>query len=177
MFRKRTVATLAVVAAALLLQYLPKTSEAFAEEVWRIPIDKPVLMRDFTQPSTDWSAGHRGVDYLVTDGDAVFAPSSGTIRFSGNLVNRSVISIIHENGLISTLEPVCGSIVKGERVLSGQQIGSVCASQGYFSHCALNLCLHFGIKSESGYLSPLYKLGELSPSRLKPWDGQLRNFV
>jgi murein DD-endopeptidase MepM/ murein hydrolase activator NlpD len=177
MFRKRTAATLAVVAASLLLQYLPKTSDAFADENWRVPVDNPALMRDFLQPSADWSAGHRGVDYLVTEGDTVFAPHSGTVRFSGNLVNRSVVSIAHENGLISTLEPVCGTVLKGEKVSAGQQIGSVCEGEAYFSHCGVKLCLHFGIKTESGYLSPLYKLGELSPSRLKPWDGQLRSFV
>ncbi|MEY4397611.1 MAG: hypothetical protein RLZ53_187 [Actinomycetota bacterium] len=177
MFRKRTVATLAVVAASLLLQYLPKTSDAFAGENWRVPIDNPALVRDFLQPSADWSAGHRGVDYLVNEGDKVFAPSSGTIHFSGLIVNRSVVSIAHENGLVSTVEPVCGRFSKGESVSAGQQIGSVCVGEGYFSHCKVTLCLHFGIKTEGGYLSPLYNLGELSPSRLKPWDGQLRSFV
>ena len=177
MFRKRTVATLAVVAASLLLQYLPKTSDAYAGEYWRVPLDKPALVRDFLQPSADWSAGHRGVDYLVTEGDSVFAPSSGVIRFTGPMVNRSVVSITHENGLISTLEPVCGSVLKGERVSTGEKIGTVCEGEAYFSHCGEKLCLHFGIKGESGYLSPLFELGELSPSRLKPWDGQLRSFV
>ena len=177
MFRKRTVATLAVVAASLLLQYLPKTSDAFAVENWQVPLDNPALVRDFLQPSADWSAGHRGVDYLVTEGDSVVAPSSGVVRFTGQMVNRSVVSITHENGLISTLEPVCGTVLKGESVSTGQQVGLVCGNEGYFSHCGVKLCLHFGIKTESGYLSPLYKLGELSPSRLKPWDGQLRSFV
>ena len=177
MFRKRTVATLAVVAASLLLQYLPKTSDAFAVENWRVPLDNPALVRDFLQPSADWSTGHRGVDYLVNEGDPVFAPATGTVRFSGDLVNRSVVSIAHENGLISTVEPVCGNHSKGASVTVGEQIGSVCVNEGYFSHCGPKLCLHFGIKTESGYLSPLYKLGELSPSRLKPWDGRLRSFV
>lgn len=170
-------ATLAVVAASLLLQYLPKTSDAFARENWRVPVNNPALVRDFLQPSTDWSSGHRGVDYLVAEGDSVFAPSAGVIRFTGRLVNRSVVSITHENGLVSTVEPVCGHLAKGVKVSTGQQIGSVCMSAGYFSHCGSKLCLHFGIKTESGYLSPLYKLGELAPSRLKPWDGRLRSFV
>ncbi|MEO0313414.1 MAG: hypothetical protein RL140_644 [Actinomycetota bacterium] len=177
MHAKRIAATLAVVAASLLLQYLPKSQDASAEENWRAPLKNPVLMRDFLQPSADWSAGHRGVDYLVAVGEPVYAPSSGIIRFSGQLVNRSVISITHPNGLISSVEPVCSSVDKGESVSAGQQIGQVCSQEQYISHCGQKLCLHFGIKNELGYLSPLYELGLLAPSRLKPWDGQLRSFV
>jgi murein DD-endopeptidase MepM/ murein hydrolase activator NlpD len=177
MHAKRITATLAVVAASLLLQYLPKTTDASAAENWRAPLSKPTLIRDFLQPSADWSAGHRGVDYLVAVGEPVYAPAAGVIRFSGQLVNRSVVSISHSNGLISTVEPVCSTLGKGESVSAGQLIGEVCSQEQYFSHCGLKLCLHFGIKNESGYLSPLYELGLLAPSRLKPWDGQLRSFV
>ena len=177
MFRKRIVATLAVVAASLLLQYLPHTSDAQAAEKWQVPVEKPTLMRDFLQPSADWSSGHRGVDYLVAEDQPVFATSSGTIRFSGRLVNRSVVSISHQNGLVSTVEPVCSPLQKGKSIEAGELLGYVCSDQDYFSHCGVKLCLHFGLKNDNGYLSPLYQLGQLSPSRLKPWDGQIHSFV
>lgn len=177
MYGRRVAATIALVAGSLLLQYLPQSPEVWASELWLAPVENPVLVKDFLQPSADWSAGHRGVDYLVNDGDEVLATSSGQIRFSGRLVNRSVVSIVHPNGLISTVEPVCSDLTKGTFVSAGKAIGTICTDVGYFSHCLPKLCLHFGIKTEGGYLSPLYVLGELSPSRLKPWDGQIRSFV
>lgn len=177
MYRKQIVATLAVVAASLLLQYLPKTTQAVATEKWIVPVERPALVRDFLQPSADWSSGHRGVDYLVSEEQPVFATSSGTIRFSGRLVNRSLVSISHPNGLVSTVEPVCSPLQKGKTIAAGELLGNVCGDSEYISHCGVKLCLHFGLKTENGYLSPLYKLGELSPSRLKPWDGQIHNFV
>ena len=177
MFGKRVLATMALVAGALMLQYLPKTGEASASERWLAPVEKPLLVKDFLQPNSDWSSGHRGVDYQVSEGDTVFATSSGQIRFSGQLVNRSVVSIIHPNSLVSTVEPVCSSLSKGTAVSAGDVIGKVCTGEGYFSHCLPKLCLHFGIKTQTGYLSPLYLMGELSPSRLKPWDGQIHSFA
>lgn len=177
MSRKTVIATIVLVAASLMLQYSPKLVQAEASERWQVPLENPVLLRDFFQPSADWSAGHRGVDYLVSDGLQVFAPAGGEVRFSGPLVNRSVISIVHSNGMISTMEPVCAIYSKGDIVEAGESIGKVCDSDGYSSHCGVKLCLHFGLKTQNGYLSPLYQIGGLYPSRLKPWDGQIRSFV
>ena len=163
--------TLLLIASALMLTFSAKPAPASALESWRIPLDQPILVNEFRQPSADWSAGHRGVDYLVTDGQAVFAPHSGVVSFSGFVVNRSVISIRHENGLISSYEPVCGLIRPKVGVTAGEPIGVVCSPSEYPSHCGPRLCLHFSLRNPNGYLSPLVKIGGLSPSRLKPWDG------
>ncbi|MEN9993070.1 MAG: hypothetical protein RLY83_640 [Actinomycetota bacterium] len=163
--------TLLLIASALMLAFAEKPNPASALEVWRVPLDKPILVNEFRQPNADWSAGHRGVDYLVTDGESVFASHSGVVSFSGLVVNRSVLSIRHENGLTSSFEPVCGQIPTATKVSTGELIGQVCNSLSYQSHCGLRLCLHFSLRSPNGYLSPLVKLGGLSPSRLKPWDG------
>lgn len=165
----RWVLTLLLVAGGLLLSFLPNQAPASALERWRVPVENPRLVRQFLQPSSDWSAGHRGVDYVVNDGDPVFAPHDGEISFVGKVVNRSVISIRHSNQLLTSVEPVCPSVAVDEVVSTGQPIGWVCFPENYPSHCGIDLCLHFSLRNEAGYLSPLVKLGGLSPSRLKPW--------
>jgi murein DD-endopeptidase MepM/ murein hydrolase activator NlpD len=163
--------TLLLIASALMLTFSAKPNPASALEVWRVPLDQPILVNEFRQPNADWSAGHRGVDYLVSDGEPVFASHAGVISFSGFVVNRSVLSIRHENGLTSTFEPVCGLVPTQAKVETGDKLGQVCTSPEYQSHCGLRLCLHFSLRNPNGYLSPLVKLGGLSPSRLKPWGG------
>lgn len=173
----RTQFAILFVAACLLVSYLPNQSANAATEPWRVPLASPVLVKDFLQPSADWSAGHRGVDYLVEEGDTVFAPHSGRVKFVGKIVDREVISIWHIDGSTSTLEPVCSELTPDQAVHTGDVVGTICASEEYNSHCKARLCLHFGVKTETGYLSPLFKIGGLSPSRLKPLDGQIRSWL
>jgi murein DD-endopeptidase MepM/ murein hydrolase activator NlpD len=167
----RKVLLLLFTASALLIDFLPKSVSANASEGWRTPVDNPVLAREFRQPSADWSAGHRGVDYQVALKQTVFAAHSGIIAFAGTVVNRGVLTIRHEDGLITSYEPVCTRLPSGSLVSTGQQVGMVCPATDYHSHCGIRLCLHFSMRDENGYLSPLVKIGGLSPSRLKPWGG------
>jgi murein DD-endopeptidase MepM/ murein hydrolase activator NlpD len=167
----RIVLTLLLVASAMLLTFTPNPFPASASEDWRVPVDEPRLLRAFLQPSEDWSAGHRGVDYLVQEEQPVYAAHSGVVSFVGLVVNRSVVSLRHPNGLVTSVEPVCPGVKLGDYVQTGQQIGFVCVRDDYPSHCGLDTCLHFSLRSDAGYLSPLVKLRGLSPSRLKPWGG------
>jgi murein DD-endopeptidase MepM/ murein hydrolase activator NlpD len=167
----RTVLTLLLVASAMLITFANNPPPASASDDWQAPLEKPRLMRAFIQPSEDWSAGHRGVDYLVGAEEAVFSAHSGVVSFAGLVVNRSIVSIRHENGLVTSVEPVCASVLVGQTVKTGQAIGITCFRDDYRSHCGLDTCLHFSMRREGGYLSPLLKLGGLSPSRLKPWGG------
>lgn len=167
----RTVLLLLFFAGALLIDFAPKPAIADSANVWRTPLESPILAREFLQPSADWSAGHRGVDYLAGAGSKVFAAHSGVITFSGMVVNREVITIQHDGGLKTSYEPVCSSVTKGDEVKTGMEIGVVCPNREYVSHCGLRTCLHFSMRNENGYLSPLIKIGGLSPSRLKPLDG------
>lgn len=142
--------------------------DSHATSAWRVPVDKPELVNQYRQPNSDYSAGHRGVDYLVTEGQAVFAPSDGEVKFVGKVVDRAVLSIQHGKSLSTTLEPVCSHLSKGEDVATGDLIGHICFEPGYVSHCGVRKCLHFALKTELGYLSPLVTIGGLTPSRLLP---------
>jgi murein DD-endopeptidase MepM/ murein hydrolase activator NlpD len=138
---------------------------------WQLPLDAPVqLVRHFKQPSSDYSAGHRGVDYAVIEEQPVFAAAEGKILYSGQLVNRSLVSISHSNKFVSEVEPVCSDLRKGDSVHRGQPIGFVCQPKTrYVNHCPGQICLHFSLRKDGSYLSPLALIGGLSPSRLLPY--------
>lgn len=150
----------------MLILATPKSSQATQQ--WQAPLAKPVLVNQFLQPNSDYSAGHRGVDFLVSDGDEVLAPADGQVRFSGRVVNRGVLTLEHGGTLLTSFEPVCSTKAVGESVLRGDVIAKVCNESGYKNHCGVRVCLHFALRQEDGYLSPLVTIGGLSPSRLLP---------
>lgn len=134
------------------------------------PLEPPIkLINQYRQPNSDYSAGHRGVDYLAKIGQKVLSPADGQVWFSGKVVNRHLISISHAGNYLSEFEPLCSDLKKGERVSKGQEIGRVCAADAsYIPHCETATCLHFSLRNLGSYLSPLVLIGELNPSRLLP---------
>jgi murein DD-endopeptidase MepM/ murein hydrolase activator NlpD len=169
--------TLLLVAAGLLLNFNPAHETASASDLWVAPVANPQLVQSFRQSVSDWSSGHRGVDYIVNEDQMVFATHSGVVTFAGAVVNRSIVSIRHVNGLTTSYEPICPSVRLNTEVQTGQPIGQICKNENYLSHCGLRTCLHFSMRNTDGYLSPLIELGGLSPSRLKPWDGLTCNHL
>ncbi len=134
------------------------------------PVVGSALINSYRQSETPYSAGHRGVDYGVELGQGVFAPSDGQVHFVGKVVNRKLISLSLDSGLLSAFEPVCSNLKLGELVSRGDLIGEICeADESYQPHCEDVFCLHFSIRKNGEYLSPLWFTGELSPSRLLPW--------
>lgn len=139
--------------------------------VWRVPLAPPVqLINQFRQPSSDYSAGHRGVDYQVSLGEEVFAPADGLVWFVGRVVNRNIISLKHGSGILTEFEPVCSTLAPGETVAIGQVVGLICdADPSYRQHCDAARCMHFSLRFAGHYLSPLALIGGLNPSRLLPY--------
>ena len=135
---------------------------------WNPPLDAPVkLVNQYRQPNSDYSAGHRGVDYLSKLGQPVLATADGQVWFTRQVGQRNVMSLAHAGGYLSEVEPVCTDLSKGEQVFQGQQIGVVCAgTENYVQHCASAICLHFSLRKDGAYLSPLIFIGGLNPSRL-----------
>jgi hypothetical protein len=132
---------------------------------WRSSVIQPVrLQNTFLAPKTLWGSGHRGIDLLTTDGAVVLSPAAGTVVFSGLVATKPVVAIQH-GAIRSAFEPACGVVPVGTEVASGQLVATVCG-QGYQSHCAPQLCLHESARTDAGYLSPQYLMGELTPSRL-----------
>lgn len=143
-----------------------------SQSSWQLPFETPHrLVRQYLQPASDYSAGHRGVDYAVTTDDIIVAPNDGVVGFAGKLVNRPVLALNHPGGLKTEFEPACTTLVQGDSVLAGDPIGTVCpADVDYTQHCPVVLCLHFSLRLNNAYLSPLALIGGLNPSRLLPYS-------
>ena len=141
-----------------------------AERTMDSPLVGSSVVRQYRQSETPYSAGHRGIDYEATLGQAVFAPAEGKVHFVGEVVNRQLISLDHDQELLSAFEPVCSQLNEGDSVVSGQLIGEVCEGEAsYDPHCQPSICVHFSVRKNGEYLSPLRFTGELKPSRLLPW--------
>lgn len=108
-------------------------------------------IRGFERPEHRWSPGHRGIDLAAAPGDPVMAPREGTITFAGPVVDRTVLTITHDDGLRSSLEPVSATVVVGDRVVAGQVVGSL---GGGPSHCDPAGCVHWGVREGEEYLDP-----------------------
>jgi murein DD-endopeptidase MepM/ murein hydrolase activator NlpD len=129
---------------------------------WAWPVAPPyAVVRPFVAPPTPYAAGHRGVDLRAPDG-AVYAPAPGIVHFAGVVVDRPVLSIRHAGGLLSSYEPVRTDLVEGDTVRRGDRIGTVLPG-----HCAA-VCLHFGVRLDGEYVSPMLLLGDLPRSVLLP---------
>ncbi|MEN9749631.1 MAG: hypothetical protein RL149_709 [Actinomycetota bacterium] len=137
---------------------------------WQAPLSTPLrLINPYFQPNSDYSAGHRGVDYRVLEGDSVYAPTRASVWFVGKVVNRAVITLRTHSGDLLEFEPVCSHLLAGDPVESGQELGQICeADQSYRPHCIGQTCMHFSLRTAEGYLSPLVRYGSLAPTVLLP---------
>lgn len=155
---------------ALAISWQLPTPSLGAESQFSSPLVGSSVVHEYRQSETPYSAGHRGIDYEAKLGQAVFAPANGQVHFVGKVVNRQLISLNHGQELLTAFEPVCSQLTEGESVVSGQLIGEVCEGEAsYHPHCQTSDCLHFSVRKNGEYLSPLWFTGELTPSRLLPW--------
>lgn len=148
-----------------------------AETGWTSPVPGDlVVLRGFLPPDQDWLAGHRGVDLAAPPASAVVAPDDGVVTFTGTVVDRGVVVLLHDGGLRSSLEPVDGSVAVGSRVGRGQVVGSVQgagdgtggAAPAGVGHCLPASCLHWGVRRGDTYVDPLALLGPREPIVLLP---------
>ncbi|WP_084104383.1 M23 family metallopeptidase [Demequina sp. NBRC 110056] len=116
-------------------------------------------------PEPDWRPGHRGIDLHAVVGAPVTAPAGGTVTFFGVVVDRPVVTVTHDDGRLSSLEPVEGTIATGTAVRAGDAIGVVAAGAG---HCAPVVCVHWGVREDGRYVDPLDLLTGFGPVRLLP---------
>jgi murein DD-endopeptidase MepM/ murein hydrolase activator NlpD len=155
-----------LVAAALLIPAISTGSST-----WQMPFLSPhALIRPYLQPNSDYSAGHRGIDLAASFGETIYAPADGEVLYSGKLVDRGVLSIIHAGEMISELEPICSTLRPGDKVKKGTAVGSLCAPDAtYKAHCPKSTCVHFSLRITGAYVSPQSLIGGLNPSRLLPY--------
>ncbi|WP_020671268.1 M23 family metallopeptidase [Amycolatopsis nigrescens] len=129
---------------------------------------EPAVTRPFEAPSSEYGPGHRGVDLGAATGQQVLAAGPGVVVFAGLVAGREVLSIDHDGGLRSTYEPVSPGVATGDQVSGGQVVATVLAGH---PECAVEACLHWGVRRGDEYLNPLTLIQTDSVLRLKPWDG------
>ena len=126
----------------------PLTPDRAGTWAWPVTGVRSIL-RPFIAPATTYSAGHRGIDIVAPVGSIVVSPAPGIVYFSGVVVDRSVVSIQHPDGVISSFEPVLGGLSEGAVVARGSPIGVVQAG-----HCT-TACAHVGVRIHGEYVSPM----------------------
>lgn len=160
--------TIASVGRVLLLSYLlSEPSAAASTSGWAWPIGDPhPVQAPFVAPPTPYASGHRGIDITARTGVAVSAAAAGVVTFSGVVVDRPLVVIRHDDGLVSSIEPVVGSVSVGDTVARGAAIGAV----GDGGHCD-GSCVHFGVRRDGAYINPLLLLGDVPAAVLLPVVG------
>jgi len=146
-------------------------AKAQEQQPWEAVLDAPIhLVHPYRQPNSDYSAGHRGVDFEVSLGQPIYSPTAGEISFNQMLVDRPVLSLKTDQGDLLEFEPACSQLPVGDRVNTGDVIGFVCSPlSNYKTHCQEQACLHFSLRTNLGYLSPMFRYGTLAPSVLLPY--------
>ena len=92
---------------------------AEASAPWLAPLDRPLhLVNPYFQPNSDFSAGHRGVDYRVELDQTIYAPIDATIWFVGKVADRELISARTKAGDLIEFEPACSQFAPGQQVLA-----------------------------------------------------------
>lgn len=135
-----------------------------AGPAWSWPLAGPrTVVEPYRAPAHRYGAGHRGVDLGSSIGAVVTAPADGVVAFRGTVVDRPLLTIEHPGGLVTTFEPVRSTLVPGEVVVSGQEIGVVDVG-GHTPPGAL----HLGVRRHGDYINPMLLFGDVPRAVLLP---------
>jgi murein DD-endopeptidase MepM/ murein hydrolase activator NlpD len=121
------------------------------EARWVWPTGSRVVGRAWEAPSSDYAAGHRGLDVPAALGSTASAVDDGTVAFAGAVGGRTVVTIDHGDGLVSTLDSVTPLVAAGDDVVRGTPVGRVSVG-----HCPASApCLHLGARVDGRYVDPM----------------------
>jgi murein DD-endopeptidase MepM/ murein hydrolase activator NlpD len=130
---------------------------------WSWPTPSHHVVVPYSAPATRYGPGHRGIDISAPIGVVVTAPDAGIVAFAGRVAGRSVLTIDHGAGLVSTLEPVVSGLTTGATVRAGDEVGVVGVGGP-----AADGTLHLGARRDGEYMNPLLLLGGIPHAVLLP---------
>ena len=109
---------------------------------YRPPVDRPVT-DPFRAPAGPYGAGNRGLEYATAPGDVAGAIGPGVVAFAGPVAGRMVVSVVHPDGLRSSLTGLASvSVTVGQLVRTGDALGLA------------GSVLHLGVRDGDRYLDP-----------------------
>ena len=131
---------------------------------YELPVPPPpVVLEPFRAPSTEYGAGHRGVDLAIARAGAVRAAADGVVRFAGDVAGRGVVVLAHADGITTEYEPLRAMVRAGDRLLRGAVLGTV---SGTHRTCPPDACVHWAARRGASYLNPTTLLEPLRAVRL-----------
>ncbi|WP_029263484.1 MULTISPECIES: murein hydrolase activator EnvC family protein [unclassified Microbacterium] len=164
----RTTSGTAIAVLVALALCAPDTSAASGGTAdlprWRWPLaGNREVVEPFRAPAHEYGGGHRGVDMDASIDAVVTAPADGTVAFRGTVVDRPLLTIEHDGGLVSTFEPLRTTLDPGDAVSVGQEIGFVDVG----GHTPAG-ALHLGIRRDGTYINPMLLFGDPPRAILLP---------
>lgn len=152
---------------------LAKRSPLIEVPLWRSPLQSNLeVLRPFLRPTSDWGAGHRGVDIVAGSETQVLAPHASKIGFANLAFGVPTVVLNHEDGSSQVFQPVCllGTSELGQSLKSGQAFGVFCSNDANDGHCGQLGCIHWSYRlDEDTYINPLRMIGDLQPASLLPF--------
>jgi murein DD-endopeptidase MepM/ murein hydrolase activator NlpD len=114
---------------------------------YRPPVDAPVL-DPFREPAGPYGPGNRGLEYGTTPGGPARAIGDGVVAFAGQVAGRLVLSVVHPDGLRSSLTGLAEVTVGvGTVVAAGDPVGRTGPR------------LHLGVRRNGRYIDPATLFG------------------
>ncbi|MBM3661973.1 MAG: M23 family metallopeptidase [Actinobacteria bacterium] len=120
---------------------------------YRPPVTGQVI-DPFRAPVHDYAAGNRGLEYSVRPGTAVRPIGAGVVAFAGQVAGRLVLSVVHPDGLRSSLTGLGTiSVGVGRAVSAGTVVGTTGSR------------LHLGVRRNGRYIDPASLFSDPRPTR------------
>jgi len=157
-------------------------SQAAHAHAWVRPVDGPVV-RPFTEPTSVYGAGHRGVDFAAASGTPVRAANGGTVTFAGSVAGTLHVTVTHTSGLRTTYSFLASvSVHTGDDLDRGDVLGTTGGTPGQDDEAPEHGdgVLHFGLRLGDRYLDPMLlfrpvdltkvvRLAPTDPPAERPW--------
>jgi murein DD-endopeptidase MepM/ murein hydrolase activator NlpD len=128
---------------------------------YRQPLDRPVT-DPFRAPASPYGPGNRGLEYATVPGDVAGSIGPGVVAFAGQVAGRLVVSVVHPDGLRSSLTGLATvSVTVGQVVRTGAPLGTT------------GSVLHLGVRDGDRYIDPARLFGDQRPRHaiLVPYPG------
>jgi Peptidase family M23 len=118
---------------------------------WMRPVDGPVV-RPFDAPSSEYAAGHRGVDFAAAPGTPVRAAGDGVVSFAGSVAGTLHVTLAHDGDLRTSY-----SFLSSVGVRLGQPVtrGDVVGLAGGAGTDHDGRVLHLGLRIGDRYVDPM----------------------